>query len=143
MAANLCAVCNKEESKYTCPRCSIRTCSLPCSTAHKAATSCSGVRDKAKYVPLNQYNWGKMADDYTFLEQVGRQVETWGRDITSKGLDTEPRNFRGEGAHKRKKLNHSKKDFLRYQLGLRDINMDMLSSGMERNKSNKSFWDSR
>lgn len=31
----LCEVCNKEESKYKCPRCFYRTCSVKCSKKHK------------------------------------------------------------------------------------------------------------
>lgn len=32
----LCKVCLKNEHKYKCPRCEMRTCSLDCSKKHKA-----------------------------------------------------------------------------------------------------------
>ncbi|KAF8605491.1 hypothetical protein BDV93DRAFT_429573, partial [Ceratobasidium sp. AG-I] len=66
-----CALCT-QPSKYTCPRCTLKTCSLACSKSHKAQSNCSGERDRAAYVPMNGYTWGTLADDYVFLEDVGR-----------------------------------------------------------------------
>ena len=37
----LCGVCDVEEKKYCCPRCSILYCSLPCFKQHKAGTDCN------------------------------------------------------------------------------------------------------
>ena len=37
---HMCDVCHTETSKYKCPRCSKRTCSLPCVKAHKDADDC-------------------------------------------------------------------------------------------------------
>ena len=36
----LCGVCELEEKKYCCPRCSILYCSLPCFKQHKAGPDC-------------------------------------------------------------------------------------------------------
>lgn len=77
----LCSQCKSEQSKYTCPRCHARTCSLPCSKQHKFATGCTGVRDPVKYVPMNKYGWGNMMDDYSYLEGVGRKVGEWGQGL--------------------------------------------------------------
>lgn len=38
--AALCEVCQKEASKYKCPRCMKRTCSLMCSKEHKQQDTC-------------------------------------------------------------------------------------------------------
>src|ERR1700689_5122991 len=76
-----CLVCLSRVAVYTCPRCSIRTCSLPCSTTHKTRTGCSGVRDKTKFVPMNRYTYGTMMDDYVFLEDMSRRVSGCGQDI--------------------------------------------------------------
>jgi hypothetical protein len=141
----LCAVC-KRSSIYTCPRCSIRTCSVPCSTKHKARDKCTGERDKTVYVPMNQYGWGTMMNDYVYLEDVGRKVGEWGREIVRSGLNnfegretaiTRGREqWRGRGAK-------TKRDVLKRQLELRDIEIDLLPTGMDRRKLNKSCWDSR
>lgn len=83
-----CAICCLHPSKYTCPRCSVRTCSLACFNAHKKGSpssingtsdgGCSGERNKVAYVPPNKYGYGQMMDDYAFLEETRRKVEGWG-----------------------------------------------------------------
>ncbi|KAG9025816.1 hypothetical protein FS837_004811, partial [Tulasnella sp. UAMH 9824] len=77
----LCGHCKLNPSKYTCPRCSFKSCSLPCSTTHKVLYNCSGVRDPVSYVPMNRYGWGTLMNDYTYLEGVGRKVSEVGGDI--------------------------------------------------------------
>ncbi|KAI0307255.1 hypothetical protein B0F90DRAFT_1807900 [Multifurca ochricompacta] len=139
-----CAVCSSCVPIYTCPRCTIRTCSLPCSTAHKMHTSCSGMRDKTKYIPMNQYTHGAMTDDYVFLEDVSRRVNSWGQDIARSGYST-LQGVRGRGERGRRNPRDSvsgkKRDILRSQLELRDIEVDLLPAGMERRMLNQSTWD--
>jgi hypothetical protein len=127
---SLCAVCTFSEPRYTCPRCQAQTCSLPCSRKHKQQTSCSGLRDKAKYVKMNEYGWGTMVDDFVFLEEMGRTLDRSGRETTGR--------FK-----KRGKKGHSKRDILKSQLELLDIELDLLPHGMERSKLNQSIWDSK
>ncbi|KAF7353031.1 Box C/D snoRNA protein 1 [Mycena venus] len=137
----LCTVCNHRYAIYTCPRCATRTCSLPCSSAHKARTACSGERDKAAYVPMNRYGWGTMMDDYAFLEDVGRKVGDWGSEIArgkfqaaGSGNDRGARGRgRGGGGSRARGM----------QLEARDIEMDILPAGMERHKVNQSTWDTK
>lgn len=148
-----CAVCKEHKPIYTCPRCSLKTCSLQCVKAHKQAFSCSGIRDRAAYVPMNQYGWGKMMDDYTYLEDVGRQVEGWGREIVQHGLinqqTTQTRGGirgrgRGRGQGRTKNVMRSnKREYLSLQLGFHDIDMDVLPVGMSRHKLNQSRWDNK
>jgi hypothetical protein len=83
---SLCAQCQAQPFKYKCPRCSIPTCSLACSQAHKSTTGCSGQRDKTKKVLLKDYGYGALMDDYKWLEEGRRRVEAWGKDIVDKGL---------------------------------------------------------
>lgn len=52
-----CEVCpNSEKAKYTCPKCEVRTCSLPCANLHKKALECDGQRDKTKFLPINKFS---------------------------------------------------------------------------------------
>ncbi|KAJ7047645.1 hypothetical protein C8F04DRAFT_917901, partial [Mycena alexandri] len=150
----LCTVCNHRYAIYTCPRCTTRTCSLPCSTTHKARAACSGERDKAAYVPMNRYGWGTMMDDYSFLEDVGRKVGEWGGEIAkgkfSTGAAAQGRGQgrgrgrgRGRGGGGHGQGGRTKRDVLRIQLEARDIEMDILPAGMERHKINQSSWDSK
>ncbi|KAI8988560.1 hypothetical protein BDF20DRAFT_793526, partial [Mycotypha africana] len=68
----LCQICKRNEWIYTCPRCHTRTCCLDCVRKHKKETSCSGIRDKVAYIPLQKYNESNMMSDYTYLEDVSR-----------------------------------------------------------------------
>ncbi|PPR02465.1 hypothetical protein CVT24_002014 [Panaeolus cyanescens] len=144
----ICKICSKP-SKYTCPGCSTRTCSLPCSTAHKKQTGCSGERNKAAYVPMNQYGWGTMMNDYTFLEGMARQVSDWGNEIVrggymagggDRGRGGTSRG-RGRGGQHSGGPPRTKRDILKMQLEARDIDVDLLPVGMERRKANQSIWD--
>ena len=154
-----CVFCPDSVAIYTCPRCATRTCSLPCSTAHKTRTGCSGVREKAKFVPINRYTCGTMMDDYVFLEDMSRKVGESGQDIVRGGFSYGTLQGRGRGRGGRGKPGmgppgktwcHSgvsrktrKRDILKSQLELRDIEMDLLPSGMERRTLNQSTWDSK
>ena len=56
----LCQICHTNPHKYTCPRCSIRTCSVDCVKRHKQEKECSGERDKTSFVPRDAYNYSHM-----------------------------------------------------------------------------------
>ncbi|KAL1666742.1 hypothetical protein GGF50DRAFT_112864 [Schizophyllum commune] len=143
-----CAICKQKTAIYTCPRCSLKSCSLQCSTAHKSTTGCSGQRDKAKYIPLKEYGYGALMDDYTFLEDIGRHVGDWGKEIAKQGLTAAPSTgmargmarMRG-GSRKQGGRQSAKRDVLKMQLEAHDIDIDFLPSGMERKKLNQSTWD--
>lgn len=149
----LCSICNHQYSIYTCPRCSTRTCSLPCSATHKSTSGCSGERDKVAYVPMNKYGWGAMMNDYVYLEELSRRSGDWGKEIVKGGFSSQPvrgrggdgRVVRGRGrgnANSRDQgRGRTKRDLLKMQLELQDITMDLLPNGMERRKTNQSNWD--
>ncbi|KAF8211416.1 hypothetical protein K438DRAFT_1958528 [Mycena galopus ATCC 62051] len=156
----LCSVCNHRYAIYTCPRCTTRTCSLPCASTHKTRTACSGQRDKAAYVPMNRYGWGTMMDDYAFLEDVGRKVGDWGGEISrgkfqaggAAAASSGDRGGRGRGRGRGRARGaggasggggRTKRDVLRMQLEARDIEMNILPPGMERHKLNQSTWDAK
>lgn len=148
-ANTLCIICHLQPSRYSCPRCQSRTCSAPCSNAHKLSMPCSGVRDRAGYVPMNSYGWGAMMDDYVFLEDVGRFVEAQGS-LISRGRLTRGVHGRGRGTRtnefssRRSNLTTmSKREVLQMQLEFRHIKMDLLPEGMQRQRSNMSRFDSR
>ncbi|KAF9520759.1 hypothetical protein BS47DRAFT_1335424 [Hydnum rufescens UP504] len=97
--------------------------------------------------------WGTMMDDYVFLEDIGRIVETHGATI-SRGsfMAREPRG-RGRGSRGRGRgrgsaaaaavVGGSKKDTLKMQLGFKNISVDFLPEGMEKRRLNQSRWDAR
>lgn len=105
---------------------------------------------------MNTYGLGALMDDYVFLEDVGRAVEGFGRDIARNGLASSstsavPVGMRGRGRGRgpgrggtsgvgRGRPN-TKRDVLKLQLEARDIEVEMLPSGMHRRTLNQSTWD--
>ena len=84
-----------------------------------------------------------MMDDYTFLESVGRKVEGWGREIARGrfGNGRPAVRGRGRGGGSGGGASTTKRDVLKVQLDMRDIDMELLPVGMERRKMNESSWD--
>merc|ERR1712188_318139 len=62
-----CEVCLEEPSRYTCPACKMRTCSLDCVVEHKHKTKCSGERSKTGFVGRNDFSNIHLLNDYRFL----------------------------------------------------------------------------
>jgi len=52
----LCEECKSNPSKYTCPGCSLHSCSLPCVKSHKERTGCSGKRNQTQFLPLSKFD---------------------------------------------------------------------------------------
>ncbi|KAL6180316.1 hypothetical protein ACLB2K_046980 [Fragaria x ananassa] len=71
-----CEECKAKPSKYKCPGCSIRSCSLPCVKAHKSRTSCSGKRSQTHFVPISQMDDNLLLSDYNMLEEVKRVADS-------------------------------------------------------------------
>lgn len=65
-----CEECGDQAWKYRCPRCDTKTCSLPCSRAHKTRLDCSGKRNKAEFVRLDQFDTSVLHSDFNFLEEI-------------------------------------------------------------------------
>ena len=63
-------------SKYCCPRCKLRTCSLVCSKNHKSQKNCNGVADKTQFIKVSEFDNLKLISDYKFLEQVKEGIES-------------------------------------------------------------------
>ena len=66
-------------SKYRCPGCGERSCSLACVKRHKAEKPCDGRRDPAAYFALGDGTDELLLRDYHFLEQAGKTVDGAGR----------------------------------------------------------------
>ncbi|PWY65605.1 hypothetical protein BO70DRAFT_390840 [Aspergillus heteromorphus CBS 117.55] len=85
--SDLCTICHIQPPKYRCPRCSIRTCSLPCTRRHKLWSQCSGVRDPAAYLRRNELATEASFDrDFNFITGIERSIERAGRDVENRGI---------------------------------------------------------
>jgi hypothetical protein len=71
----LCAICHTAAPKYTCPRCGIHTCSLPCVKLHKKRASCSGIRDPTAYRRRADLATASSIDsDFNFITSLERSL---------------------------------------------------------------------
>ncbi|KAL4747244.1 hypothetical protein BDW72DRAFT_18118 [Aspergillus terricola var. indicus] len=87
LLTNLCAICHIQPPKYRCPRCSIRTCSLPCTRRHKLWSQCSGVRDPAAYLRRPELATESAFDrDFNFITSIERRLERASRDAENRGV---------------------------------------------------------
>jgi len=98
-----------------------------------------------------------MVDDYCFLEDVGRKVGEWGREIVKGGFDMSVRGrgvrMVGRGRNRRggavrmgrtgKGRGKGKREVLKTLLEARDIELELLPCGMERRRLNQSVWDQK
>ncbi|XVF33772.1 hypothetical protein REPUB_Repub17cG0196800 [Reevesia pubescens] len=89
----VCEECKRKASKYKCPGCCIRTCSLLCVNAHKHRTGCNGKRNISCFVPLSHFDDNLLLSDYNLLEETKRVAES-ARRIRSKLCSTYPPHFK-------------------------------------------------
>ncbi|KAK8516505.1 hypothetical protein V6N13_097795 [Hibiscus sabdariffa] len=125
-----CEECKKKASKYTCPGCRLRSCSLPCVNAHKQRTGCNGKRNATSFVPLSQFDDNLLISDYNLLEETKRVAETAER-IRSKLCNTTNSSY-----HPRFKLTYPLRT-LRTAAASRRTKLLFLPSGMSRRETNQ------
>ncbi|XP_057793923.1 uncharacterized protein LOC131010429 [Salvia miltiorrhiza] len=125
---NLCEECNINASKYKCPGCSRRTCSLTCVNSHKQRTACSGRRPLTNFIPISQFDDNQLVSDYNMLEDVKRVADSAQRmRVTVCGyshfrLPYPLKNLRGAAASRRTKLL-------------------FLANGMSKREKNKTYYN--
>ncbi|ALC48578.1 CG1463 [Drosophila busckii] len=70
-----CEVCAAQPARYACPKCEVKTCSLPCVQIHKRELNCDGIRNRTKFLPLSEMTAREFMSDYCFLEECTRYTE--------------------------------------------------------------------
>lgn len=132
----LCPICYISPPKYRCPRCSMRTCSLECSQTHKLRTSCSGIRDPAKYIPKREMKPSTVDMDFNFLKKVQKQHQDGRSEI-------EKLEKRGKSGTSRRKLALAKRRRGLAKARERGCDVEKAPEWMERSERNKTIWDSK
>jgi hypothetical protein len=98
-----------------------------------------------------------MMDDYVFLEDMSRKVGEWGQGIVRGGYGYGHSYGTLQGGRRGRAktgpgppgktwsggISRKKRDILKSQLELKDIELDLFPSGMERRTLNQSTWDSK
>ena len=113
-----------EPSKYKCPGCGIRSCSLRCVKKHKVEHQCNGKRDATAFCDIRSFDDKVLMSDYTLLESVGRSVES------------------AERGHSQDRLTPAQRELLR-QAKWRGVELELLPRGMQRQRENTSRYDHR
>ncbi|KAK6915072.1 Zinc finger, HIT-type [Dillenia turbinata] len=126
----VCEECKQNPSKYKCPGCSLRSCSLPCVKAHKQRTGCTGKRKQTQFVPLSQFDDNLLISDYNLLEEMKRVAESAQR------MRVKLR------AYPYFKLPYSLR-YLKNAAGRRRIKLLFLPSGMVKREKNRSYYNQR
>ncbi|KAL8718207.1 MAG: hypothetical protein Q9225_004634 [Loekoesia sp. 1 TL-2023] len=135
-------ICHTKPYNYCCPRCSSRTCSLPCLKRHKQWASCNGIRDPAAYVKRSDLATPKGIDhDYNYLTSIERQFDIAERNFESRGIvlyDESP-----NGA-KRKRHKPAKGEIpLENAIKQCRVVVDKAPKGMSRQRQNATHWDKK
>ncbi|ESN89838.1 hypothetical protein HELRODRAFT_194795 [Helobdella robusta] len=121
-----CEVCDERISRYRCPRCGVLTCSMACCKLHKNGKNCSGIREKTAYVSMNDFTDLTLLNDYRFLEDAERKIDTASKENKLKGnLRYKPKYF----------------CILQSQARKRGTSLQVLPTAFTRHKCNKSYYD--
>ncbi|KAL0482074.1 Box C/D snoRNA protein 1 [Acrasis kona] len=127
-----CQVCSTNESKYTCPGCSIHFCNLSCSKKHKEDTKCTGKRDVTKFVELSKFDLNTLRSDAKLKSDRSER--------SRKADNIDDHTFQFHPAHVK---------FVQRRIHERSIHMQLMPQGMTRrernttqykNKEDKVFW---
>ncbi|KAI9721980.1 MAG: hypothetical protein M1812_001938 [Candelaria pacifica] len=134
LLSELCRICNTNPTKYCCPGCSIRTCSLACAKRHKAWYQCSGLRNPAAYVKSKDLATPAGIDrDFNFLTGIERAFDEADRDAEARGIvvgkPERPRPFSEKGKIPRQEA-----------IDRTRVIVDRAPKGMTREKDNKTRW---
>ena len=126
----LCEICKKEQYKYNCPKCQIKTCSVLCVKTHKKKYGCDGEKDKFKLVSKQaDYNEQVFHRDVNFLNTAINDINTSNKKVYNLTEYTD------------NSQNKIYKTFKRILKKFRDINYYKSPTIMECNKYNKSYSD--
>ncbi|KAJ3021257.1 hypothetical protein HKX48_008886 [Thoreauomyces humboldtii] len=129
-----CEVCSEKVFKYRCPACNKRSCSLQCSTKHKADSGCLGQRSKTHYIKLKEYTPNDMTSDYLLLEDIYRTADNATRDnerLTAQSAAP-------AGSQLRPPRPSPKHQILVRQCRAREIDLRLMPAGMKRHDQNRS-----
>lgn len=124
------ATSHTKAQKYRCPRCSTRTCSLPCYKRHQKWAQCSGKRDPTVYVKRSKlYTAAGVDHDYNFITGIERGLDDAERKLEDHGLQPEShaKGPKHEGS-------------LRNAIQSTKVIIEHAPRGMSRQKQNKTHW---
>ncbi|KAK5955472.1 hypothetical protein OHC33_003110 [Knufia fluminis] len=132
LLTDLCAICHVNAIKYTCPRCGIHTCSLPCVKKHKTWAQCSGIRNPAEYRKRAELATPSSIDkDFNFITNVERAITKADDDVLSRDIGLAPvRQLRRVDARPKVEM----------EIEQRGVKVVKAPKRLSRAKQNKTHW---
>lgn len=154
MADKICIICLEKETKYTCPACGAKTCSLNCVNRHKLRSECTGKVDPAKFVPKKEItqNPSLINRDYNYLLNFERKIDLGIKDVKSNakmmfrrqmGNNNKRQKFDGENFENRITRMKKKYNEPQYSFKRENVLVIHLPPGMSRATQNKSGYDKK
>ncbi|KAJ2777915.1 arp2/3 complex subunit [Coemansia javaensis] len=142
-----CEQCREQGAKYKCPGCLARTCSVACAQAHKAATGCSGKRDRTGFVKRGDYDANTMMSDYGLLQELARDHALLQRDAERQGVrapggggrSAAPSSSSGSSSVT---LTRAQRTIVARARDKRHVTIRYMSPGITRHQQNKTIWQS-
>ncbi|KAK0103415.1 hypothetical protein ONS95_005439 [Cadophora gregata] len=151
--SSLCTICHIEPPIYTCPRCTMQTCSLECSKRHKVRSMCNGIRDPTVFLPISEVAtpWG-LDHDYNFIHGIETRIQRSEKvlieDLELVSKDELERARKGETIEEfnrrtGKRNNHEPpgEACIERLLNKECIRVIKAPKGMRRNKENTTCWN--
>lgn len=158
MSSEICSVCLEKESKYTCPACESKTCSLECVKRHKLRTECTGTVDPTRFIPNNDLgsNQALVNRDYNYLLNFERKINIGKSDLKENARQVFKRTFNQNKNVKRPRYNEAQEEDPRLALVKKvfpnvtatsvkreNTLIIHLPAGMSRSSQNKSGYDKK
>lgn len=133
---------NTNTTKYCCPACSTRTCSLACSKRHKLWSQCTGVRDPTAYVKRNDLATPTGIDrDFNFLVGIERHLENVEKDVEQRGIEVDQAEAPKPWA-RRKPLQKGEAN-INAGIARCRVTVERAPKGMQRSRENKTHWNKK
>ena len=70
-----CQICQIYESKYKCPNCLLKSCSLKCVREHKIRKNCDGIYHFEKFIPAEKYCKRDLKKDLFYIDEMMNKQE--------------------------------------------------------------------
>ncbi len=133
-----CAYCG-EVSKYRCPACLTRTCSLACVQKHKAEKGCDGKRKDGTFREVRDFDDATLHRDFRFLEGAARAIDGAARRLRD-GQD-----WSGGAASSASASSQppARQNNLHKQARQRGVQLELAPRGMARARENTTRYDGR
>ncbi|KAK4049103.1 Box C/D snoRNA accumulation [Microbotryomycetes sp. JL221] len=115
---------------------------VKCSRQHKLASNCTGIAAPLWSVPIqaNEFSWGQLMRDQSFISNVGRQVEQVGRQLVGNKLIPQGNKVLSPA---RLDERNEREDKLVKEARNNQIELVLLPRGMSKRQRNNSKWNSK